>query len=142
MKTTEQWLHEYSESHQNKTNQMIHKLCVPLIFFSLMGMLWDLQLHEVRVTYIAALLAMLFYIRLGVKVAVLMLVQMAVFFAILSFWSQQQFSIFMPNLWIFAFAWLGQFIGHKLEGKSPSFFQDLQFLLIGPIWIFSFAFKK
>lgn len=34
----------------------------------------------------------------------------------------------------FVFAWIGQFYGHKVEGKKPSFFKDLQFLLIGPVW--------
>ena len=32
-------------------------------------------------------------------------------------------------------AWIGQFIGHKIEGAKPSFFEDLQFLLIGPAWV-------
>lgn len=34
---------------------------------------------------------------------------------------------------IFVIAWIGQFYGHKIEGKKPSFFKDLQFLLIGPV---------
>ena len=43
---------------------------------------------------------------------------------------------------IFIFAWVGQFVGHKIEGKKPSFFQDIQFLLIGPAWLLSFIFKR
>ena len=35
---------------------------------------------------------------------------------------------------LFVLAWIGQFYGHKIEGKKPSFFKDLQFLLIGPVW--------
>jgi uncharacterized membrane protein YGL010W len=35
---------------------------------------------------------------------------------------------------VFILAWIGQFYGHKVEGKKPSFFKDLQFLLIGPVW--------
>ena len=42
----------------------------------------------------------------------------------------------------FIFAWIGQFIGHKIEGKKPSFFEDIQFLLIGPAWLLSFVYKK
>lgn len=37
---------------------------------------------------------------------------------------------------VFVIAWIGQFIGHKIEGKKPSFFKDIQFLLIGPLWVF------
>ena len=52
-----------------------------------------------------------------------------------------------PEVWrlslaIFIVAWIGQFIGHKIEGKKPSFFEDLQFLLIGPAWLLSFIYNK
>ena len=36
---------------------------------------------------------------------------------------------------VFVVTWIGQFVGHKIEGKKPSFFEDLQFLLIGPAWV-------
>jgi len=52
-----------------------------------------------------------------------------------------------PAVWlvcavIFVLAWIGQFIGHKIEGKKPSFFEDVKFLLIGPIWLLHFICKK
>jgi len=28
-----------------------------------------------------------------------------------------------------------QFIGHKLEGKKPSFFEDVQYLWVGPLFV-------
>jgi uncharacterized membrane protein YGL010W len=44
-----------------------------------------------------------------------------------------------PLLWlaigVFAVAWVGQFIGHVVEGRRPSFFTDLAYLLIGPAWL-------
>ena len=43
---------------------------------------------------------------------------------------------------IFVIAWIGQFLGHKIEGKKPAFFKDLQFLLIGPLWLLSFIYNK
>jgi uncharacterized membrane protein YGL010W len=43
---------------------------------------------------------------------------------------------------VFAIAWLGQFIGHKVEGAKPSFFKDLQFLLIGPLWLLSYVYQR
>ncbi len=46
------------------------------------------------------------------------------------------------SLAAFAGAWVGQFVGHKIEGKKPSFLKDVQFLLIGPAWLLSFVFKK
>lgn len=46
------------------------------------------------------------------------------------------------SLIIFVVAWIGQFIGHKIEGKKPSFFEDLQFLLVGPAWLLHFIYNK
>jgi uncharacterized membrane protein YGL010W len=40
---------------------------------------------------------------------------------------------------VFVLAWIGQFVGHKIEGRRPSFFTDLQYLLIGPAWLMSKA---
>lgn len=142
MKSLEQWLGQYAESHQNRRNQIIHKICVPLIFFSVFGMLWDLQVQGIRVAWIVAILGMIFYVRLGVKASLLMIFQLAVSFAILNFWSEHSGSVFLPNLGIFVVAWIGQFVGHNIEGKRPSFFVDLQFLLVGPLWVFSFIFKN
>src|SRR5450830_683990 len=39
-------------------------------------------------------------------------------------------------------AWIGQFIGHKIEGKKPSFFEDLRFLLIGPLFVLSVFYRR
>lgn len=142
MRTLDQWLAEYSRSHQNKTNQMLHKLFVPLIFLSTLGILWDWQYMEIRAAYVVAFCGMIFYFSLGIGIALLMLVQTGLSFAILSFWSQQQGSIFISNLFLFGFAWAGQFLGHKMEGSRPSFFKDLQFLLLGPVWVFAFAFQR
>lgn len=137
MRNLESWLSEYSESHQNKTNQKLHKICVPAIFFSILGMLWTAMLGPVNAAIIVAVLILPFYIRLGVKALMPIVPQLLVTFGILYFWSLHcsvQF-IFNTCLGVFVVAWIGQFIGHKIEGKKPSFFKDLQFLLIGPLWV-------
>src|SRR5437868_4411132 len=133
MKTLDQWLNEYSVSHQNQINQRLHKVCVPLIFFSILGMLWDLQIAGFRGAWVFAILGMAFYLRLGAKSSLLMVLQIGLSFAILSFWSQNSGTVFLPCLTIFILAWAGQFWGHKIEGRRPSFYKDLQFLLIGPL---------
>ena len=50
--------------------------------------------------------------------------------------------LWLTSLTIFIAAWIGQFIGHALEGKRPSFFKDLQFLLIGPLWLLAAAYRR
>lgn len=138
MRNLEQWLSEYSESHQHPINQILHKICVPAIFFSLMGMLWVVPLGPANLALLVVLLTLPFYIRLGLKALGLILPQLILYLGLLYFWQRINtgHDIFLSCLSIFVIAWIGQFIGHKLEGKKPSFFKDLQFLLIGPLWIF------
>lgn len=137
MRTLESFLEEYRDSHQNLTNQKFHKVCVPAIFFSILGMLWCLQLGSINGALLAVILILPFYIRLGIKAVALIAPQIIISLGILYYWSQKSelSAIFYSCLVIFVVAWIGQFIGHKIEGKKPSFFKDLQFLLIGPLWI-------
>ncbi len=147
MKTLQQWFNAYAESHQNKTNQSIHYVCVPAIFFSIVGMLISIPSSSISsitnlnnpvienwATLILIVL-MLFYLRLSFITFIRMLL-----FSIICLIGNYYLSIVLPlfytSLLIFVLAWIGQFYGHKLEGKKPSFFKDLQFLLIGPAWVF------
>jgi len=134
-KALNKWLSEYSQSHQNPTNQLLHRICVPAIFFSLLGIFWSIPVGHTNFAVIAIILAMFFYVRLGMKAVLLILPQIIISVVILHYWSQQS-STWEISLAIFILAWIGQFIGHKIEGKKPSFFKDLQFLLIGPLWVF------
>lgn len=123
MKTVTEWLDEYSESHQNKTNKLIHWVCVPTIYFSII----DILAHfSVLLTALLIVLAMVFYMRLDIALAIAM--------AALTLLMVWLIFILPAGAGLFTAAWIGQFYGHKVEGKKPSFFKDLQFLLIGPLW--------
>jgi uncharacterized membrane protein YGL010W len=154
MRKIDQLLLEYGESHQNSTNKLIHWLCVPAIMFSLITMLWSIPLGSILPVLpanweswvnpgsIALLLATLYYWRLSFPLF-LGMVALALAMVGMILQLQQSFDqLFLPALLLFAAAWVGQFIGHKIEGKKPSFFKDLQFLLIGPAWLMHFIFKK
>ena len=127
MKTINEWFDEYSESHQNKTNKLIHWVCVPTIYFSIVGILAH---FSVLLTTLLLVLAFIFYARLDIVLAVAMAVLTSVLAWLI--WVLPVGYGFYIGLFILA--WIGQFYGHKVEGKKPSFFKDLQFLLIGPIW--------
>lgn len=137
--TLKNWLDEYEVSHQNQTNKKIHYLCVPLIFFSIIALLWKIP-GPVNISILLSALALIFYFRLSFKVGLSMLAAMSACHFIVLLVGRDQ--IFIPSLFIFVISWIGQFIGHKIEGKKPSFFKDLQFLLIGPVWVSERGFKK
>ena len=121
-------LEQYQQSHQNPTNKKVHFVCVPLILFSILGLLFSIN---VSVMMIAVLICMIYYIRLSLALSGYMLIVFAIMARIII-----RMDYVLPTcIAIFIISWIFQFIGHKIEGKKPSFFQDLQFLLIGPLWI-------
>nr|WP_171502833.1 Mpo1-like protein [Acinetobacter haemolyticus] len=127
VKSIDEWFEEYSDSHQNQTNKKIHWVCVPAILFSIIGILAH---FSTLLTALLLVLTLVFYARLDIVLAVAMAALLAVMAWLI---------IILPvgvgfYIGIFVIAWIGQFYGHKIEGKKPSFFKDLQFLLIGPVW--------
>ena len=123
-----QWLSEYTISHQNLINKKIHWLCVPTIFVSILGIGMS---FSVRFTLVLSALVLLFYMRLSTPLFLAMGIFILICLAVITVlpWG---FKVWAS---IFIVAWIGQFVGHKIEGKKPSFFEDLQFLLIGPAWV-------
>lgn len=155
MRSMQDWFDEYGVSHQNSTNKLIHWICVPLIFMSIVGLLSSIpsafmaQYFPASVApfvhfgTILILIGMLFFVRLSFTISVGMLLVSAGFILIQYYLAQLDFApLWLINLIIFVLAWIGQFIGHNIEGAKPSFFQDLQFLLIGPAWLLHFIYKK
>lgn len=133
MVNIETWLTEYGKSHQHPANRTIHKIAVPLIVLSLIGLAWSVSFVLVALLVFAG---MLFYARLSLKLAIGMLL----FFALeicAVYWLEQnlRFPLWLVSITIFVVAWILQFVGHAVEGKKPSFLQDLLFLLIGPAWV-------
>jgi len=151
MKTLQNWLDEYGESHKNPTNKVVHWICVPAIFFSIVGLIWSIPFPfewvvmglSVNWAFVALGLVFIYYMVLSFSLSIGLLVFGA---ACLAGCSYLEGLAFLPlwgiSLIIFAIAWTGQFWGHKIEGKKPSFFKDLQFLMIGPAWLMHFIYKK
>ena len=130
-------LERYAESHRNHTNEIIHFVCIPLIVLSLLGILW--AIHPVAA--IAIILASLYYYsKLSRQFAIGMGLMSAAMLGLLSL--MPDMTVLPLSIAIFVVAWIGQFVGHKIEGKKPSFLEDLRFLLIGPLFVLSFLYRR
>ena len=150
MRAVQSWLDEYGESHQNPINKSLHWICVPLILISLIGLLWSIPMpHTLAdtspllnwgVLFLAA--ALLYYFALAWRLALGMSVVVLLVIAIVYGVSLLPASLWLVSLSVFVIAWIGQFIGHKVEGRKPSFFRDVQFLLIGPLWLLAFVYRR
>ncbi len=137
-------LQEYSESHQHPQNIRIHWICVPLIFLSITGFLFLIELPAFgNLAILTLLLLTIYYVLLSKTLWVGLLAWGMVclfidFYLHLHFY-EDRFTLFGT---VFVGAWIGQFFGHKIEGKKPSFLKDLQFLLIGPAWLMVKLYRK
>ena len=147
---------KYAESHQNQSNELIHWVCVPLIVFSLLGLVWSIPFPHLEfmgryngyLNWASFLIAfsIYYYYKLSPVLSYIMLLLIFVMSMIIVQIEQAQ-ATGGPALWlvcvvIFILSWIGQFIGHKIEGKKPSFLDDVKFLLIGPIWLIHFICRK
>ncbi len=137
MKNIKEWNDEYGSYHKNRINKIIHWICIPLIIFSLFGIL-SLSKYVLEIFII---LTLSYYLRLSKSLTIGMAIISLLFIWITNFVNANGLGLYF-YLVIFIVAWIGQFIGHKFEGKKPAFVKDLQFLLIGPLWLLSYIYNK
>jgi uncharacterized membrane protein YGL010W len=144
---------EYGESHQNETNKAIHWICVPLIFFSVVGLIASIPSDPLQrmmegspyANWATLLmrLVIVYYVSLSIPLAIGMMLFGVLCLFLANLIVQLNFApLWLVSVIIFAVAWIGQFYGHKVEGKKPSFLKDIQFLMIGPAWLMHFLYKK
>lgn len=132
----DQLLAHYEESHRNPTNEVIHYVAIPLIMLSLVGLLF--ALHP-WVAYAFILASMVYYARLSAVFLLTMAVLSAIALALVHAMGAQVLPI---SAAIFVGGWIAQFVGHKIEGRKPSFFEDLQYLWVGPLFVLSKLFTR
>ena len=150
MRSVTDWLGEYGASHQNPTNKLLHWICVPPIVLAVMGFLWAAPFPAALGTLspwlnwatLVAAAALVYYALLSPSLALGVLLAFIVLLVITERLALLPWPLWLTSLVIFVVAWIGQFIGHAVEGKRPSFFKDLQFLLIGPLWLLAAAYRK
>ncbi|MBN8280377.1 MAG: DUF962 domain-containing protein [Gammaproteobacteria bacterium] len=136
-------LAEYSADHQDPVNRLVHTICVPLIFLSIVALLWAIPLPAAMATaapWLNVGTVMLagvtfYYLRLAPRLGAGMLVAALLIVPLVGAAAALPVPLWQQALVVFVLAWIGQFIGHAVEGKRPSFFRDLRFLLIGPLWV-------
>ncbi len=124
-------LDHYGQSHQNPRNEVIHFVAIPLIMLSLCGLLFALHPAAAYV-FIAA--SMVYYARLSWVLFGAMVVWSILTIALVHAMGTQ---VLAWSAALFVSAWIAQFIGHKIEGKKPSFFEDVQYLWVGPLFVLS-----
>ena len=150
MTTVNYWLDEYAKDHQHPVNQAIHKVCVPLIVLSLAGLMWTIPVPREFTAISPALnwattfllVAMVYYLILSIPLALGMAPAILLIVVIVNWMDHWPWPLWQSSGLIFVLAWIGQFYGHHLEQKRPAFFRDLQFLMIGPLWVLAGLYRR
>jgi uncharacterized membrane protein YGL010W len=145
MNTLNKYLSSYGVSHKNTLNKKIHYVFVPLIVMSVIGLLMSIpyiKLGGLNIDWsiLVIVMALGFYFRLSKKYGLIMAIFLP-FLYLANLWLATHFNLLYISLWVFGISWIMQFVGHKIEGQKPSFLEDLQFLLIGPLWVFKSLFN-
>ncbi len=136
MRKVDDLFERYGESHRNGTNEAIHWVCVPLITWSVLAALWA---ASPVAAYAGIALSVAFYLWLSVPIGVGMLALFALMVVPLPWLGSNTLAVAVA---VFVLAWIGQFIGHAIEGRKPSFFEDVKFLLVGPAWLLHFVYRR
>lgn len=149
MRNIESWLNEYKESHGHALNKLLHWICVPAIIFSILGLLWQLKtptpvdvLLPDNWAITTVLACLVYYFILSPPLALGMVFVSGAMLLFIVWLERLPVILWQICLVIFICGWAGQFIGHVVEGKRPSFFKDFQFLLIGPLWLLAAIYRK
>jgi uncharacterized membrane protein YGL010W len=150
MRTVQQWFGEYGESHQHPRNELLHLVCVPSIVLTVVGFLWAIPVPEaaarvspwLNFATLAVAAAIVYYLRLSVTLGLGAAIGLGLLLYLVSWLDTLSWPLWLTCLVVFVVAWIGQFVGHAIEGKRPSFFKDVQFLLIGPLWVLSHLYRK
>ena len=151
MKKLDRLIARYESFHQDSTNRWIHFACVPLIALSLVGLLWGIKIptalgDELSVTLNAGAvfigLVSVYYLFLSIG-SLLGMLYFGLAASVLSISVEASpLPLFATSLTVFVLAWAGQFVGHGIEGKKPAFTEDVQFLLVSPVWLLDALYKK
>jgi len=137
MRLLDSYLSEYQESHQNPVNVKLHNVCVPAIMWSILALLTTFSVGPffgaaLPISSLLLAASIVFYALIAKLRTVIAMVLIG---AVMIHSAQMIPMVRYVSIAVFVVAWIGQFYGHKVEGKKPSFFKDLLFLLIGPIWV-------
>jgi uncharacterized membrane protein YGL010W len=142
MRDAQQWFDAYGQDHQNPTNRAIHWVCVPVILWCVIAGLWLIPIPPMlgRQGFWAAAVmffSFVFYYRISRAIGLGMVLVFVVFGLATEALYRRLGPVSLGELAaaLFVLAWIGQFVGHKIEGHKPSFLTDLTYLLIGPAWL-------
>lgn len=145
-RSVHEWLELYGESHVHPVNERIHWVCIPAIMLSFVALLGEVEVwpgtHWGNAGTALVVASVGYYVFLSVPLALGMLVVGGGMLVAVHGLAWLPFPVWQTAAVLFVVAWALQLYGHRIEGKKPSFVQDVQFLLIGPLWLLASVYRR
>lgn len=145
----DRWFASYSDDHRNEANQAIHVFAVPAILWSVIALLWCIPapgtLFKPGIWAVLPMFAAWLFYQRGSRPLGMGMLAVFVTLSVLTWWLHQALGsagLLTLAVAVFVLAWIAQFVGHKLEGRKPSFLTDLVYLLIGPAWVLAKLYRR
>jgi uncharacterized membrane protein YGL010W len=126
----------YGGYHRHPGNKALHWVCVPLIVWSVLGLLWSCAPPA---AYAAIGAALAFYVWLSLPIALGMAVVLAAMLYAVTWLGERSLIV---SAVVFVAAWGGQFVGHAIERSRPSFLEDARSFLVGPAWLLGLVYRR
>jgi uncharacterized membrane protein YGL010W len=150
MSNADPWLERYERDHTHTINRVLHWMCVPVIVVGIVGLLWSVPVPSVLRDASPVLnwgtfflmAAVVYYFILSITLAIGMLPFVVLIAAAVSWLDRLDTPLWLISATVFAVAGAGQLIGHAFERRSVSLFSDLNFVMIGPLWIIASIYQR
>ena len=150
MSDTDKWLRNYGENHRNVAHPAVYWLAVAALVLATVGMLWSLPVPDEFMKISPALnwgsaflmVSVVYYFIISVSLAIGML---PVVFGIssLAVWLERSpFEAALVSLILFSLSIAGLFLGRRADGGAMAVFEDIQMMMIAPVWLMSRLYKR
>lgn len=136
MRPVDRLFDRYGGYHRHPGNKALHWVCVPLIVWSVVGLLWS---AAPVAAYLAIAAALAFYLWLSWPIALGMAAILALMLGLVKALGGHALLLAAA---VFCVAWVGQFVGHAIEGSRPSFLEDVRSFLVGPAWLLGALYRR
>ena len=150
MRPADEWLQQYSRHHADGADQLLHRLMIPLLVTSVVGLLWAIP---VPTTFreatpvlnwgtIFLMAAIVYYFILSISLAFGALPIIASVVWAVMWLDRLSYPLWMSSAALLITAWMGLRVSHRSPGLRPSLIGDLQYVMLGPVWLVSALYRR
>jgi hypothetical protein len=150
MPETDRWLTDYGNSHRSIGHPAIYWLAVPLLATSTVGMLWSLPV-PLEFLEISPLLnwgsvflmaAVVYYFIISVALAIGMLPFVFAISGLQMWLTHSEYGLAPVSAGLFVASTAGLYLGQHASGGIKAVFQDIQMMMIAPVWLLSRLYQR